>query len=84
MTQATKNGNIVFFENDSPQAVESLKNALARTGDVPLLGLVLKVEVDSKGEDRVVNWMFAETGFIKALALILPGKKKKSEKCSGQ
>jgi hypothetical protein len=76
MTQATKNGNIVFFENDSPQAVESLKNALAKTGDVPLLGLVLKVEVDSKGEDRVVNWMFAETSFIKSLALILPGKKK--------
>ena len=76
MTQAAKNGNIVFFEKDSPQAVESLKNALANTGDVPLLGLVLKVEVDPEGGDRVVNWMFAETSFIKSLALILPGKKK--------
>ena len=79
MTQAAKNGNIVFFENDSPQAVESLKNALANTGDVPLLGLVLKVEVDPEGGDRVVNWMFAETSFIKSLALILPGKKNKKE-----
>ena len=76
MTQATQNGNIVFFEEDSPQAMESLKNALAKAGDVPLLGLVLKVEVDPKGEDHVVNWMFADTSFIKALALVLPGKKK--------
>ena len=76
MTQAAKNGNIVFFEKDSPKAVESLKNALAKTGDAPILGLVLKVEVDPEGEDRVVNWMFAETSFIKSLALILPGKKK--------
>ena len=76
MTQAIKDGNIVFFENDSPQAVESLKRTLAKTGDVPLLGLVLKVESDSKGEDRVVNWMFADTSFIKSLALVLPGKKK--------
>ena len=76
MTQAAKNGNIVFFENDSPQAVESLKNALARTGDVPILGLVLKVEANPKGEDQVVNWMFADTSFIKSLALVLPGKKK--------
>ena len=77
MTQATQNGNIVFFENDSPQAVESLKSALTKAGDVPLLGLVLKVEADPKGEDQVVNWMFADTSFIKSLALILPGKKKK-------
>ena len=77
MSQAIKNGNIVFFENDSPQAVESLKTALAKTGDAPLLGLVLKVEADPKGEDRVVNWMFADTSFIKSLALVLPGRKKK-------
>ena len=77
MTQAIKNGNIVFFENDSPQAFESLKSALANTGDVPILGLVLKVEADHKGEERVVNWMFADTSFIKSLALVLPGKKKK-------
>ena len=78
MTQTTQNGNVVFFENDSPQAVESLKNALANAGDAPLLGLVLKVETDPKGEDQVVNWMFADTSFIKSLALILPEKKKKS------
>jgi hypothetical protein len=77
MTQAIKNSNIVFFENDSPQAVESLKSALVNAGDVPLLGLVLKVEADHKGEERVVNWMFADTSFIKSLALVLPGKKKK-------
>ena len=77
MSQAAKNGNVVFFENDSPQAVESLKNALANSGDAPLLGLVLKVETDPKGEDQVVNWMFADTSFIKSLALVLPGKKKK-------
>ena len=76
MTQATQNGNIVFFENDRPEAVESLKNALAKTEDIPLLGLVLKVEAGPKGEERVVNWMFADTSFIKALALVLPGKKK--------
>ena len=79
MTQAIENGNIVFFENDSPQAVESLKNALAKTGDAPLLGLVLKVEADPKGKERVVNWMFADTSFIKSLALILPGKNKKKK-----
>ena len=77
MSQAAKNGNVVFFENDSPQAVESLKNALANAGDAPLLGLVLKVETDPKGEDQVVNWMFADTSFIKSLALILPGKVKR-------
>jgi hypothetical protein len=76
MTQTTQNGNIVFFEDDNPQAVESLKSALAKTGDVPLLGLVLKIETDPKGEERVVNWMLADTSFIKALALVLPGKKK--------
>ena len=77
MTQAAKNGNVVFFEEDSPQAVESLKNALANAGDAPLLGLVLKVEADPKGVDQVVNWMFADTSFIKSLALVLPGKKSK-------
>ena len=77
MTQAAKNGNVVFFENDSPQALESLQSALANTGDTPLLGLVLKVASDPKGEDQVVNWMFADTSFIKSLALVLPGKKKK-------
>jgi hypothetical protein len=76
MTQTTQNGNIEFFEDDSLQAVESLKSALAKTGDVPLLGLILKIETDPKGEERVVNWMFADTSFIKALALVLPGKKK--------
>ena len=79
MTQAIKNGNVVFFENDSPQALESLQSALAKTGDTPLLGLVLKVESDPKGEDQVVNWMFADTSFIKSLALILPGKKGKGK-----
>jgi len=79
MTQAIENGNNVFFENDSPQAVESLKSALAKTGDAPLLGLVLKVEANPKGEERVVNWMFADTSFIKSLALILPGKNKKKK-----
>jgi len=76
MTQATKNGNVVFFEKDNPQAVESLQHALAKTGDAPLLGLVLKVEADPKGGERVVNWMFADTTFIKSLALVLPGKVK--------
>lgn len=77
MTQIIKDSNVVFFEKDSPQAAESLKNALIQTGNAPLLGLVLKVEADAKGEDRVVNWMFADTSFIKSLALVLPGKKKK-------
>ena len=73
MTQAGKDGNIVFFENDNPQAGESLRNALAKTGEAPLLGLVLKVE-----EERVVNWMFADTSLVKSLALVLPkGKRKK-------
>ena len=72
MTQAGKDGNIVFFENDDPQAGESLRRALAQTGEAPLLGLVLKVE-----EERVVNWMFADTSLIKSLALILPGGKKR-------
>ena len=72
MTQAGKDGNIVFFENDNPQAGESLRNALAKTGEAPLLGLVLKVE-----EERVVNWMIADTSLIKSLALILPGGKKR-------
>ena len=77
MTQVTQNGNNLFFENDSLQAVESLKHALTKAGDVPLLGLVLKVEADPKGEERVVNWMFADASFIKSLVLILPEKKKK-------
>ena len=65
--------NIVFSENDDPQAGESLRRALAQTGEAPLLGLVLKVE-----EERVVNWMFADTSLVKSLALILPkGKRKK-------
>ena len=72
MIQAGKDGNIVFFENDDPQAGESLRRALAQTGEAPLLGLVLKVE-----EERVVNWMFADTSLIKSLALILPGGKKR-------
>lgn len=72
MTQIAKDGNIVFFENDNPQAGESLRRALAKTGDAPLLGLILKVE-----EERVVNWMFADTSLIKSLALILPGGKKR-------
>ena len=76
MTQAAKNGNVVFFEDDSPQAVESLKKALASAGDAPLLGLVVKVETNPKGEDQVVNWMFADTSFIKSLALVLPGNVK--------
>ena len=64
--------NIVFSENDDPQAGESLRRALAQTGEAPLLGLILKVE-----EERVVNWMFADTSLIKSLALILPGGKKR-------
>jgi len=70
--------NIVFSENDDPQAGESLRRALAQTGEAPLLGLVLKVEADSQGEERVVNWMFADTSLVKSLALVLPkGKRKK-------
>ncbi len=77
MTQAGKDGNIVFFENDDPQAGESLRRTLAQTGEAPLLGLILKVEADGKGE-RVVNWMFADTSLVKSLALVLPkGKRKK-------
>ena len=72
MTQAGTDSNIVFFENDDPQAGESLRRALTQTGEAPLLGLVLKVE-----EERVVNWMFADTSLIKSLALILPGGKKR-------
>ena len=72
MSQKTENDNIVFFEQDSPQAVESLKKAVSNAGELPMLGLVLKVE-----KDRVVNWMFADASFIKSLALVLPGKKKK-------
>jgi len=69
--------NIVFSENDDPQAGESLRRVLAQTGEAPLLGLILKVEADGKGE-RVVNWMFADTSLVKSLALILPkGKRKK-------
>ena len=77
MTQAGKDGNIVFSENDDPQAGESLRRALAQTGEAPLLGFLLKVEADSQGEERVVNWMFADTSLIKSLALILPGGKKR-------
>ena len=69
--------NIVFSENDDPRAAESLRRVLAQTGEAPLLGLILKVEADGKGE-RVVNWMFADTSLVKSLALILPkGKRKK-------
>ena len=68
--------NIVFSENDDPQAGESLRRALAQTGEAPLLGLILKVEANGKGE-HVVNWMFADTSLIKSLALILPGGKKR-------
>ena len=69
--------NIVFSENDDPQAGESLRRVLAQTGEAPLLGLILKVEADGKGE-RVVNWMFADTSLVKSLALVLPkGKRKK-------
>jgi len=69
--------NIVFSENDDPRAAESLRRVLAQTGEAPLLGLILKVEADGKGE-RVVNWMFADTSLVKSLALVLPkGKRKK-------
>jgi hypothetical protein len=77
MTQKQKNSNVVFFKEDSPQAVESLKSALAKAGDLPLLGLVLKIERDPKGEERIVNWMFADSGFVMSLALVLPEQKDK-------
>lgn len=75
MEQNPHDANIIFFDPDSQAAQDSLRTALKRVGEVPLLGLVLKVEVDPNGERQVVNWMFASTNFIKSLALVLPGEK---------
>ena len=77
MTQKQRNSNVVFFEEDNPRAVESLRSALVKAGDLPLLGLVLKIERDPKGIERIVNWMFADASFVKSLALILPEQKDK-------
>lgn len=75
MEQNPQDANIIFFDPDSRSAQESLRTVLERVGEVPLLGLVLKVEVDPNGQHQVVNWMFANTNFIKSLALVLPVEK---------
>lgn len=71
MTRKIMN-NIVFIEKDNPQAAERLQAAMARAGEIPILGLILKVEPDPSGNDRLVNWMFADADFIRSMALVLP------------
>lgn len=62
--------NIVFLEPDDPRAAEALAQAV-RNGlaSVTSLGLVVKVDQD----DHIINWMLADSEWIKSLAaLVLP------------
>lgn len=62
--------NIVFLNPDDPRTAETLAQAM-RNGleNTISLGLVVKVDQD----DRIINWMLADSEWIKSLAaLVLP------------
>ncbi len=69
--QSSKNGNIIFFEQDDPRSKEALRGAIEPV-TIPIMGLILKVKEGEHGEE-IVNWMFADANFIKSLALTLLG-----------
>jgi len=63
---------IVFFKPDDPLAGESLARSLEGS-EQPILGLIVKVKKEDNGEEKIVNWAFADPILIKSLAaLCLP------------
>ncbi len=63
---------IRFFKPDDPLAGESLARSLEST-EQPILGLIVKVKQED-GEEKIVNWSFADPTLIKSMAaLCLPG-----------
>jgi hypothetical protein len=66
--------NIVFIEPDDPELAQStLARAMRQIGETPLLGIIIKIAPGTDGHEQIVNWQFADTNFIKILAvLVLP------------
>ena len=64
---------ITFLNPDSDAAREALARSLqAIPSGVPIMGLVLKVAQTPEGEEKLVNYEFADPDFLKLLALVLP------------
>lgn len=62
--------NIVFLNPDDPCTAEILARAM-RNGLDNMISLGLIVKVDQ--QDRIINWMLADTEWIQSLAaLVLP------------
>ncbi|MBI1793384.1 MAG: hypothetical protein HYR70_04245 [Chloroflexi bacterium] len=64
--------SIVFIDQDNPMSAARLQAALSDAGDIPVIGIVVKIEKEQDGRERIVNWMFADANFVKSLALVLP------------
>jgi len=63
---------IAFLNPDDEVAREALANAMqAIPAGVPIVGLVLKVQQTPEGEERLVNYEFADPDLIRSLALVL-------------
>jgi hypothetical protein len=64
---------ITFLNSDSDIIREALARSLQTIPEgIPILGLVLKVAQTPEGEEKLVNYEFADSDLIRSLALVLP------------
>ncbi len=63
---------ITFFNPDHESAREALAGAIHRIPEgIPIIGLVFKVCQTPEGEEKLVNYEFADPDLIRSLALVL-------------
>ena len=60
---------IFFSDPNDPQAREALQEAFEQQEAIPQTGLILKVQVDAEGGERLVNWQVADAKLIQAVIL---------------
>jgi hypothetical protein len=64
---------ITFLNPDSDIAREALERAMQSIPERDQsVGLVLKVAITPEGDEKLVNYQFADPGLIRSLALVLP------------
>lgn len=63
---------VTFFSPDSPEAARALAEALNALPGIPILGFLVKIVPAADGQEMCVNWQFADSTYLKALALVMP------------
>ena len=63
---------VTFLSPDSPEAARTLAEALQSLPGVPILGFLVKIVPAEDGREMCVNWQFADSAYLKSLALVMP------------